>query len=236
MTETLRDAVLIEDEKLVRRYVAMALSVSGFKVWEADTAQQGIIEAVTRRPELIVLDLGLPDRDGVDVIRELRDMCDIPILVLSVRTEEVQKVEALDAGADDYLTKPFGVLELQARIRAVLRRTLPKSNEAETENDKNMMRFGDLFVDINQRLVTLREKPIHLTPLEYRILTLLVTNVGRVLTHRQILREIWGEGYMDRPHYLRVFMAGLRRKIEENPANPKYILTETGIGYRFVPC
>ncbi|MBF0416970.1 MAG: response regulator [Magnetococcales bacterium] len=234
MTELLRNAVLIEDEKLVRRYVAMALSVFGFKVWEADTAQQGMAEVTTRHPELIVLDLGLPDWDGVDVIHELRKTCETPILVLSVRTEEVQKVEALDAGADDYLTKPFGVLELQARIRAILRRTLSKANDA--EEDRSLVRFGDLLVDINQRLVSLKDKPIHLTPLEYRILTLLVANVGRVLTHRQILREIWGEGYMDRPHYLRVFMAGLRRKIEENPANPRYILTETGIGYRFAPC
>ncbi len=232
MTDSLRHAVLIEDEALVRRYVAMALEASGFKVWESETAAQGIMETATHHPDLIILDLGLPDRDGVDVIRELRLWCDTPILVLSVRTEEVQKVEALDAGADDYLTKPFGVPELQARIRAVLRRTPRKGDEVPAGG--GIFEFGEVRVDMALRRVTRVGQVIHLTPLEYRILTLLVANLGRVLTHRQIMREVWGPGYVDRPHYLRVFMAGLRRKIEKEPANPRHILTETGIGYRLV--
>ncbi|MBF0136469.1 MAG: response regulator [Magnetococcus sp. DMHC-1] len=232
MTESLRNAVLIEDEALVRNYVAMALGASGFKVWESETAAQGLQETTAHHPDLIILDLGLPDRDGVDVIRELRLSCDTPILVLSVRTEEGQKVEALDAGADDYLTKPFGVPELQARVRAVLRRTQRKGDESSTNG--HIFDFGDIRVDVELRRVTRAGQAIHLTPIEYRILTLLVANVGRVLTHRQILRDVWGPGYVDRPHYLRVFMAGLRRKIESEPANPKYILTETGIGYRLV--
>ncbi len=230
MTEALRNAVLIEDDKMTRRYVAMVLGGVGCQVWEAETAAQGVLAIALHRPELIVLDLGLPDRDGIEVIKELRQTDDTPILVLSARTEEVQKVEALDAGADDYLTKPFGVLELQSRIRVILRRTM-RTNKA-TEGNGGPFETEDLRVDIQQRLVTLKGQAIHLTPLEYRILTLLVANAGRVLTHRQILQQIWGDGYMDRPHYLRVFMAGLRRKIEENPADPKYILTETGIGYR----
>ncbi|MBF0175572.1 MAG: response regulator [Magnetococcales bacterium] len=232
MSDLLHRAVLIEDETLVRRYVAIALETLGFQVWESETAAQGLMEVVSRQPDLIILDLGLPDRDGINVIHELRPWCDIPILVLSVRTEELQKVAALDAGADDYLTKPFGVPELQARIRAVLRRTQHKG-EGFAENN-SVVDFGNIRVDMIRRRVTRAKKTIHLTPTEYRILTLLVTNIGKVLTHRQILRDVWGPGYVDRPHYLRVFMAGLRRKIENEPANPKHIQTETGIGYRLV--
>jgi two-component system KDP operon response regulator KdpE len=223
-------AVLIEDEELTRRYVAMALGVSGFKVRECATAAQGLLEVKQQPPDLIVLDLGLPDRDGIGVIRDLRQMGEIPILVLSVRTDELQKVEALDVGADDYLTKPFAVLELQARVRAVLRRSLRRPA---VEEEKELYEVGELQVDITQRLVLLQGSAIHLTPTEYQILILLMTHRGRVLTHRQILQHIWGESHVDRPHYLRVFMAGLRHKIEQNPANPRYILTETGIGYRF---
>ncbi|MBF0110955.1 MAG: response regulator [Magnetococcales bacterium] len=232
MTESPQNVVLIEDEKMIRRYVAMALSASGFKVWESETAEQGLLETASRRPDLIILDLGLPDRDGVDVIREMRLWCEIPILVLSVRTEEVQKVAALDAGADDYLTKPFGVPELQARIRAVLRRRSRQDGGGDIE--EGIFEFGNIQVDMIHRRVKRGEQPIHLTPIEYQILTLLVANVGRVLTHRFILQKVWGPDYVDRPHYLRVFMAGLRRKIEENSSNPKHLMTEIGIGYRLV--
>ncbi|MBF0423476.1 MAG: response regulator [Magnetococcales bacterium] len=232
MTAVAQNVVLIEDEAMIRRYVSMALSASGFKVWESGTAQQGLVETVSRRPDLIILDLGLPDRDGVDVIRELRNWCEIPILVLSVRTEEGQKVEALDAGADDYLTKPFGVPELQARIRAVLRRR--PNQGSDFQNDDSTFEFGDIKVDRAHRRVFRAGEPIHLTPTEYQILTLLVANVGRVLTHRFILQKVWGPDYVDRPHYLRVFMAGLRRKIESNSSTPRHLMTETGIGYRLV--
>ncbi|HIJ84902.1 MAG: response regulator with CheY-like receiver domain and winged-helix DNA-binding domain [Magnetococcales bacterium] len=232
MTEVQKNVVLIEDEKMIRRYVALALTASGFKVWESETAQQGLLETASRRPDLIILDLGLPDRDGVDVIREMRLWCEIPILVLSVRTDEGQKVEALDAGADDYLTKPFGVPELQARIRAVLRRRSRQDSDPEFE--KGVFAFGDIQVDMVHRRVNRSGQPIHLTPIEYQILTLLVANVDRVLTHRFILQKVWGPDYVNRPHYLRVFMAGLRRKIEENSSNPKHLMTETGIGYRLV--
>ena len=232
MTETLQNVVLIEDEKMIRRYVAMALTASGFKVWESETAEQGLLETASRRPDLIILDLGLPDRDGVDVIREIRLWCEIPILVLSVRTEEVQKVAALDAGADDYLTKPFGVPELQARIRAVLRRKSRQEGDGDIE--EGTFEFGDIQVDMIHRRVKRGDQLIHLTPIEYQILTLLVANVGRVLTHRFILQKVWGPDYVDRPQYLRVFMAGLRRKIEENSSNPKHLMTEIGIGYRLV--
>lgn len=232
MSEPQQSVVLIEDEKMIRRYVAMALSANGFKVWESETAQQGLMETASRRPDLIILDLGLPDRDGVDVIRELRLWCEIPILVLSVCTEEMQKVAALDAGADDYLTKPFGVPELHARIRAVLRRRAHR--DGHEENEGGIFEFGDVQVDMVHRRVSRGGNPVHLTPIEYQILTLLVTNVGLVLTHRFILQKVWGPDYVGRPHYLRVFMAGLRRKIEENSSNPKHLMTETGIGYRLV--
>lgn len=232
MSEPQQSVVLIEDEKMIRRYVAMALSANGFKVWESETAQQGLMETASRRPDLIILDLGLPDRDGVDVIRELRLWCEIPILVLSVCTEEMQKVAALDAGADDYLTKPFGVPELHARIRAVLRRRARR--DGHEENEGGIFEFGDIQVDMVHRRVSRGGSPVHLTPIEYHILTLLVANAGLVLTHRFILQKVWGPDYVERPHYLRVFMAGLRRKIEENSSNPKHLITETGIGYRLV--
>ncbi|MBF0160103.1 MAG: response regulator [Magnetococcales bacterium] len=224
-------AVLIEDERQVRRYIAMALTSSGFQVWEAETAKQGLTEISTRKPDLVVLDLGLPDQDGIEVVRHVRTWSNMAILILSARTDETQKVEALDAGADDYLTKPFGVPELEARIRAILRRSQRQNGHTD---DDPYFEFGAIQVDLTRRRVTRLGEEIHLTLTEYRILTLLITNKDRVLTHRQILKEVWGPNHVDRSHYLRVFMAGLRRKIEETPASPKHILTETGIGYRFV--
>jgi two-component system KDP operon response regulator KdpE len=193
-------------------------------------AERGLIEAATRQPELIILDLGLPDRDGIEVIRDLRSWTTIPILILSARGEETQKVAALDAGADDYLSKPFGVPELLARMRALLRRAmLPRNPE---DAGKPLVEFGNLRIDLAHRTVVRGGEAVHLTPIEYRMLTVLLTHAGRVLTHRQLLKEVWGPSHVERTHYLRVFMAGLRRKLEDEPARPKHLLTVSGIGYR----
>jgi two-component system KDP operon response regulator KdpE len=227
MSEPLVNVVLIEDDEPIRRFVHSALGASGFQVWPAETAARGLIEAATRQPELIILDLGLPDRDGLDVIRDLRVWTAIPILILSARGEETQKVAALDAGADDYLTKPFGVPELLARMRALLRRAVRVEDDGKT-----LVEFGDLRIDLAHRTVSRAGEAVHLTPIEYRMLTVLLTHAGRVLTHRQLLREVWGPSHVDRIHYLRVFMAGLRRKLEAEPARPRHLLTVSGVGYR----
>ena len=223
--------VLIEDDKEIRRFVHSALGASGFQVWPAETAERGLIEAATRQPELIILDLGLPDRDGLDVIRDLRAWTSIPILILSARGEETQKVAALDAGADDYLTKPFGVPELVARMRALLRRVL-QLRSGDEDGGNALLEFGDLRIDMARRMVTRAGEAVHLTPIEYRMLSVLITHAGRVLTHRQLLKEVWGPSHVDHTHYLRVFMAGLRRKLEAEPARPKHLLTVSGVGYR----
>ncbi len=227
MSEPVVNLVLIEDDKEIRRFLHSALGASGFQVWPAETAERGLIEAATRQPELIILDLGLPDRDGLDVIRDLRAWTLIPILILSARGEEAQKVAALDAGADDYLTKPFGVPELLARLRALLRRVVRLE-----DGGKALVEFGNLRIDLVHRTVTRADQAVHLTPIEYRMLTVLLTHAGRVLTHRQLLKEVWGPSHVDRIHYLRVFMAGLRRKLEDEPARPQHLLTVSGVGYR----
>ncbi len=227
MSEPVVNLVLIEDDKEIRRFLHSALGASGFQVWPAETAERGLIEAATRQPELIILDLGLPDRDGLDVIRDLRAWTLIPILILSARGEEAQKVAALDAGADDYLTKPFGVPELLARLRALLRRVVRLE-----DGGKALVEFGNLRIDLVHRTVTRAGQAVHLTPIEYRMLTVLLTHAGRVLTHRQLLKEVWGPSHVDRIHYLRVFMAGLRRKLEDEPARPQHLLTVSGVGYR----
>lgn len=222
-------AVLIEDDKEIRRFVRAALTAMDCQVWEADNGEQGLIEVGTRQPDVLVLDLGLPGRDGMDIIRDVRSWSGVPILVLSARSDETDKVAALDAGADDYLTKPFGVPELTARIRALLRRGL----RAE-EGGQTLVELGDLRIDLLQRTVVRGDQAIHLTPTEYRMLTVLLSHAGRVLTHRQLLAEVWGAAYADRTSYLRVFMAGLRRKLEHEPARPRFLLTESGVGYRLV--
>jgi two-component system KDP operon response regulator KdpE len=230
VTESAAVAVLVEDELQIRRFVRAALETENWRVFEAETVKQGLIEAGTRKPDVVILDLGLPDGDGVDFIRDLRTWSAVPVVVLSARVDETDKIAALDAGADDYLTKPFGVGELLARVRAVLRR---KTGAA--PKDGTPFRFGDVEVDQEKRLVRKREEEVHLTPIEYRLLSVMIANLGRVLTHRQILREVWGPSYVEQGHYVRIHMAHLRRKLEDDPAQPKHLVTETAIGYRLVP-
>lgn len=220
--------VVIEDEMHIRNFVCTALEDEACQVYTAETAAQGLVEAGTRKPDLIVLDLGLPDCDGVEVIRQIRAWSGIPILILSARSAENDKIEALDAGADDYLTKPFGVGELLARVRALLRRNMRLG-----ETDAAMVVFGAVKVDMARRLVEHNGEPLHLTPIEYRLLCALLRGAGRVSTHRHLLREVWGPSYSESNHYLRIFVGRLRHKLEADPAQPKHILTETGVGYRF---
>ncbi|SFU78709.1 two-component system, OmpR family, KDP operon response regulator KdpE [Polaromonas sp. YR568] len=223
-------AVVIEDEPQIRRFVRAALEGEGWQVFEADTAQRGLVEAGTRKPDLLVLDLGLPDGDGLDVIRDVRGWSAVPIVVLSARADEADKIAALDAGADDYLTKPFGVGELLARVRANLRR--PRAAGADGAPEEPLFSFGDVEVDRQARLVRRAGVEVHLTPIEYRLLTVLMSNAGRVLTHRQLLREVWGPAHAGQNHYLRIYMGHLRQKLEADPAQPKHLLTETAVGYR----
>ncbi|HTH60972.1 MAG TPA: two-component system response regulator KdpE [Paraburkholderia sp.] len=229
MSDPTVSVVLIEDEQQIRRFVRVSLEGEGMTVFEAASGKAGLVEAATRKPDLVIVDLGLPDTDGLDVIRELRGWTDLPVIVLSARTQEAEKVAALDAGADDYLTKPFGVSELLARIRAHLRR-----RNRGGASDAPQVSFGDVRVDLAQRNVTRGGEPVHLTPIEYRLLAALVRDAGRVLTHRQLLREVWGPSHVESSHYLRIYMAHLRQKLERDPAQPEYIVTETGVGYRLV--
>lgn len=230
MSDATPTAILVEDEREIRRFVRTALETEGWHVFEADTVKQGLVETGTRKPDVVILDLGLPDGDGVDFIRDLRTWSAIPVIVLSARVHETDKIEALDAGADDYLTKPFGVGELLARVRAVLRRKVGVGPK-----DVPLFHFGDVEVDQEKRLVRKGNEEVHLTPIEYRLLSVMIANLGRVLTHRQILREVWGPSYVDQGHYVRIHMAHLRQKLEDDPAQPKHLVTETAIGYRLVP-
>lgn len=223
-------AVVIEDEPQIRRFVRAALEAEGWQVFEAGTAQRGLTEAGTRKPDLLVLDLGLPDGDGLELIRDVRGWSGVPIVVLSARADEADKIAALDAGADDYLTKPFGVGELLARVRANLRR--PRGAGADGAPDDPLFSFGEVEVDRQARLVRRAGVEVHLTPIEYRLLTVLVGHAGRVLTHRQLLREVWGPSHEGQNHYLRIYMGHLRQKLEADPAQPKHLLTETAVGYR----
>ena len=222
--------LVVEDEPDIRRFVRMTLESEGHEVFEAATLERGLIEAGSRRPELAIVDLGLPDGDGVDLIRDLRTWSTAPIIVLSARSGETDKVGALDAGADDYLVKPFGAAELLARVRAQLRRLTLTSPSADP-----VLRFGSVTVDLTRRVVERQGAPVHLTPIEYRLLTHLAAYPDCVLTHRQLLTAVWGPGHAEDAHYLRVYMAQLRKKIERDPAQPRHLVTETGIGYRFVP-
>ena len=229
MSEIKARVLIVEDEADIRRFVRMALEIEGHETFEADGVKRGLIEAGTRRPELVILDLGLPDGDGVDFIRDLRGWSAIPVIVLSARSSEVDKIAALDAGADDYLVKPFGAGELMARVRAQLRR---HSQQAAT--GEPMIRFGDVSIDLARRVVERGDLVLHLTPIEYRLLTYLAAQPDRVVTHRQLLKVVWGPGHAEDSHYVRVHMANLRKKIEIDASMPKHILTESGIGYRFV--
>jgi two-component system KDP operon response regulator KdpE len=226
--QTSPSIVFIEDEPQIRRFVRAALEAEGCAVSEAETARRGLVEAGTRRPDLIILDLGLPDRDGIEVVRDVRAWSGVPILILSARADETDKVAALDAGADDYLSKPFGVAELLARVRALLRR------RRAAPGDEPVVRFGDVAVDLSRRQVTRHGEEQHLTPIEFRLLALLIANADRVLTHRQLLREVWGPSHAEDTHYLRVYMTNLRRKLESDPTLPRHLRTETGVGYRLV--
>ncbi|HEY7184538.1 MAG TPA: response regulator [Blastocatellia bacterium] len=221
--------LIVEDEADIRRFVRMAMEKEGMTVFEAQTVGQARIDAATRKPTLAIIDLGLPDSDGKTLIREMRRWSTVPILVLSARDQEREKVAALDAGADDYLVKPFGVPELLARVRAQLRRLSIVSNGA---SSSSRVRFGNVTVDLATHEVRWGDAEVHLTPNEFRLLTALIKGYGKVLTHRQLLLEVWGPGYSEHPHYVRVCMAGLRQKLEETPSQPKHLITELQVGYR----
>lgn len=230
---TLPVAVIIEDEPQIRRFVRIALESEGWQVHEAGTMREGLTVAGTRQPDLLVVDLGLPDGDGVSLIRDVRGWSAVPIMVLSARVDEVDKIAALDAGADDYLTKPFGTGEFLARVRANLRRPRAATfSDAASSASDPVFRFGEVEVDRGARLVRRSGVRVHLTPIEYRLLGVLVANAGRVLTQRQLLREVWGPAHLEQSHYLRIYMGHLRQKLEVDPTQPKHLLTETAVGYR----
>jgi len=222
--------LVVEDDREIRRFVRAALEAENYRVVEAETVRRGVIEAGTRKPDVTILDLGLPDDDGIVFVREVRAFSAMPILVLSARIDEADKVAALDAGADDYLTKPFGIAELSARLRAMLRLRLQTP-----DSDTAIVRFGDVCADLPNRTVTRGGVAVHFTPVEFRLFSHLVAHPGKVLTHRQLLREVWGPSHVEHSHYLRIYMAHLRRKLEVDAARPRHLLTEAGVGYRFVP-
>lgn len=217
--------LIVDDEIQIRRFLRISLEANGYAVDEAERGQDAILKAARCRPDLIILDLGLPDMDGLDVIRRLREWSQVPVIVLSVRDVDRDKVALLDAGADDYLTKPFSVDELLARLRTALR-------HARQEVEPSVYRCGAVKVDLARRIVTRNGEVVKLTPTEYALLRLLVQHAGKVLTHRQILQEVWGKEYVDETHYLRVYFAQLRQKLEDDPTRPKIIHTEPGVGYR----
>ena len=221
--------VVIEDDPQIRRFLRSGLSAQPFRIFEAETGRDGLVEAATRKPDLVILDLGLPDVDGVDVVLRLREWYTRPIIILSARSGEQEKIKALDAGADDYLTKPFGIGELLARIRVALRRTARDEGPAETT-----FSFGDVRVDLAARRVFRNGSEVHLTPNEYRLLTTLIRHAGKVCTHRQLLADVWGPGHVERGHYLRIYMGQLRHKLEADPTHPRHLRTEVGVGYRLL--
>jgi two-component system KDP operon response regulator KdpE len=228
MSVTSPRVLLVEDELPIRKFVGAALENANFQLDEAGTAQQALQHAAQQPPDLVILDLGLPDMDGQDVIRRLREWMTAPIIILSARDQDQQKITALDNGADDYLTKPFSTGELLARVRVALRH----SNRAGGEAGNTVYESADLKVDLAARQVFVADREVHLTPIEYKILSTLIRHAGKVLTHRQLLKEVWGPDQIHETHYLRVFMANLRRKVEPDPARPRYLLTEQGVGYR----
>jgi two-component system KDP operon response regulator KdpE len=219
---------IIEDDPQIRRFLRTGLHAHGFEIHESDSGTSGLVMAGTRKPDLLILDLGLPDMEGIDVVRALREWTPVPIIILSARDLESDKVAALDAGADDYLTKPFGVDELLARIRVALRHA---SRVSQTDSEQVYTSHG-LKVDLATRSVSRDGQEVHLTPIEYRLLALLVTHAGKVLTQRQLLTQVWGPSYVEHSHYVRIYMGALRHKLERDPAQPQLLLTEAGVGYR----
>ncbi|MBI4627267.1 MAG: response regulator [Candidatus Rokubacteria bacterium] len=220
--------VLIEDEPQIRRFLRATLTREGYRLFEAPTGAAGLVEVGSRQPDVVIVDLGLPDMDGLEVIRRLREWTAVPVIVLSARGQERDKVVALDAGADDYVSKPFGASELLARIRVALRHAAGASYES----DEATFKMGGLQVNLLGRQVFVGDTEVHLTPIEYKLLTTLVQHAGRVVTHQQLLREVWGPTHTDQAHYVRVYMGHLRHKLEAEPARPRYLLTEPGVGYR----
>ena len=218
--------LIVEDEAQMRLFLRVSLTSSGYRVVESETGEDALVQAAARNPDLILLDLGLPDQDGLTVTERLREWAKMPIIVISARGREEDKIKALDAGADDYVTKPFGVGELLARMRVALRHAVA------TEAGASQFSSGELKVDLGRRQVLVRGQEVHLTPTEYKLLTTLIKHAGRVVTHRQLLREVWGPQLSDQTQYLRVYMAQLRHKLEEAPSRPVYLLTEPGVGYR----
>lgn len=221
--------LLVEDENQMRRFLKVALESDGYRYVEAGTAGEGLSQAATRNPDVVLLDLGLPDMDGLEFIGRLREWSPVPIIVISAREQESDKVRALDSGADDYLTKPFGVSELLARVRVAIRHAEARKSGRE----ESSFSAGDLRIDFTKRQVFLGAGEVHLTPLEYKLLLVLVRNAGKVVTHRQLLKEVWGPSYVEHTQYLRVYMTQLRHKLESDPARPRYLFNEPGVGYRF---
>jgi two-component system, OmpR family, KDP operon response regulator KdpE len=218
--------LVIEDEAQMRRFLRASLVSSGYQVVEAETGQEGLTQAAARNPDMVLLDLGLPDTDGLSVTQRLRQWSKMPIIVLSARGKEEDKIKALDLGADDYLTKPFGIGELLARIRVALR------HSARTESGASQFSMGSVSIDLLRRRVLKSEREVHLTPIEYKLLTTLIKYEGRVITHRQLLREVWGPNASEQTQYLRVYMGQLRHKLEDDPSRPRFLTTEPGVGYR----
>lgn len=217
--------LVVDDELAIRRFLRTSLQAHGYVVYEASSGEEALVEIVNKRPDLVVLDIGLPGIDGIEVTQKIREWSDLPLLILSVRDQEKEKIAALDAGADDYLTKPFGVGELMARMRVALRR-------ASKPSDEPVFTSGDLLVDLSKRLVKVGGEEISLTPTEYDLLRILIQESGKVLTHRQIIHAVWGDAYQSEAHLLRVNISNLRKKIEKDPSRPTYIVTEPGVGYR----
>ena len=226
MSEPSPVVLLIEDEAQMRRFLRASLGSNGYQVFEAETGEDGLTQAASRNPDLVLLDLGLPDLDGLSVTERLRQWAKIPIIVISARGKEEDKIKALDAGADDYLTKPFGVGELLARIRVALR------HSARTESGQSQFVMGSVKVDLAKRQVSKADVEVHLTPIEYKLLTTLIKYEGRVITHRQLLKEVWGPNASEQTQYLRVYMGQLRHKLEDDPSRPRFLTTEPGVGYR----
>lgn len=220
--------LVVEDEMQIRRFVRAALEGEGYRVVEAATMAQGLCAAGENKPDLIILDLGLPDGDGARFVQDLRVWSSLPVLILSARSTENDKISVLDAGADDYLTKPFAVGELLARVRALLRR-----GKQAGDDSSPLLRFGEVEVDLTRRSVMRHGMLVHMTPIEYRLLCVVLANAGKVMTHRHLLREVWGPSFVESNHYLRIYVGHLRQKLEQDPAQPRHLLTETGVGYRF---